>query len=147
MNKKGVTLLELIIVMVIIGIGAVLLAPSIGNWLTIYRLKGTTRDVVSTLRTAQIKAVSSNLEYRVSFANQTFLLQRGNLSSNSTTWTDEGSAQTLPSGITMSGSLNNGSAEFNPNSTCTGGNLILTNTKGTTRTIRLTSATGRINVE
>lgn len=146
MNKKGVTLLELIIVMVIIGICAVLIAPNIGNWLPVYRLKGATKDIVSTLRTAQMKAVSSNLEYRVSFNNPSFSLERGNLSSGSTIWTAEGATQTLPSGITMSGSLSGGNAQFNPNSTCSTGSLILSSSKGT-KTITLTTATGRIRVE
>ena len=39
MNKKGVTLIELIVVMVIIAIGAILLVPNIGAWLPNYRLK------------------------------------------------------------------------------------------------------------
>lgn len=146
MNKKGITLIELIVVMVIIGIGAVLIAPNIGGFMTHYRLGSVTRDIVSTLRTAQMKAVSTNLEHRVSFANQTFLLQKGNLSSGSTTWTDEGVAQTLPTGITMSGSLNNGNAQFNPDNTCSTGSLTLTSSKGT-KTISLTTATGRIKVE
>ncbi len=145
-NKKGVTLLELIIVMVIIAIGAVLVAPNIGGWLLHYRLRSATRDIVSTMRTAQMKAVSSNLEYRVSFANQTFLLQKGNQSSGSTSWTDEGVAQTLPSGITMSGSLYNSNAQFNPNSTSSSGSLTLTNTKNSTKKIVL-HYTGRIRIE
>jgi len=71
-NKKGITLIELVVVMIIIAIGAVLLVPNIGGWLPNYRLRSATRDIVSTLRTAQMKAVSSNLEYRVSFANPNF---------------------------------------------------------------------------
>ena len=58
MNKRGVTLIELIVVFVIIAILAVLMVPNIGAWLPSYRLRGATRDVVSTLRTAQMKAVS-----------------------------------------------------------------------------------------
>jgi len=46
MNRKGVTLIELIVVMVIIAIGAVLLAPNIGAWLPNYRLRSATRDIV-----------------------------------------------------------------------------------------------------
>ena len=67
MNKKGVTLIELVVVFVIIAIGAVLLVPNIGGWLPNYRLRSATRDIVSTLRTAQMKAVSTNTQYRVDF--------------------------------------------------------------------------------
>jgi len=67
MNKKGVTLIELVIVMVIIGIAAGFLVPNIAAWLPNYRLRSAARDIVSTMRTAQVKAVSSNLTYEVSF--------------------------------------------------------------------------------
>ena len=145
-NRKGVTLIELIVVIVIIAIGAALLTPNIGGWLSNYRLRSATRDIASILRTAQMKAVSSNLEYRVCFANPTFWLERGNLSSGSTSWTTEGAIQTLPRGVTMSGPLDGGNAQFNPNSTCSIGSLTLTNTKGTQRRVTLTPATGRINI-
>ena len=65
-NQKGVTLLELIIVMVIIAIGATLMAPGISSWMPHYRLRSATRDIVSTMRVAQIKAISNNLTYQVS---------------------------------------------------------------------------------
>lgn len=145
-NKKGITLIELVVVMIIIAIGAVLLVPNIGGWLPNYRLRSATRDIVSTLRTAQMKAVSSNLEYRVSFANPNFWLERGDLNSGSTIWTAEGAVQTLPSGITMSGSLDGSNAQFNTNSTCSPGSLTLQNTKGTQRKLTLTTATGRVKI-
>ena len=56
-NKKGITLIELVVVMIIIAIGAVLLVPNIGGWLPNYRLKSATRDIVPTMRNAQMKAV------------------------------------------------------------------------------------------
>ncbi len=145
-NRKGVTLVELVVVFVIIAIGAVLLAPNIGAWLPNYRLRSATRDIVSTLRSAQMKAVSSNVEYRVSFANPNFWLERGNLSSGSTIWTAEGITQTLPSGITMSGPLDGSNAQFNTNSTCSIGTLTLTNTKGSQKKITLEAATGRVKI-
>ena len=146
MNKKGVTLIELVVVFVIIAIGAVLLVPNIGAWLPNYRLRGATRDIASTMRVAQMKAVSSNLEYRVSFANPSFWLERGDQSSGSTNWTTEGAIQILPTGITMSGSLDGSNAHFNTNSTCSSGSLILRNTKGTQRTLTLTTSTGRVKI-
>lgn len=155
MNKRGVTLLELIIVMVIIGIGATLLAPGIGSWIPIYRLKGATRDVVSMLRTAQMKAVSTNLEYRVYFnaGERMYWIERGNQSSNSTNWVGttavdnaarEGNINILPSGVTINFT---GFKEFNPNSTSSSGSLTLTNSKGSTREITLTPSTGRIIIK
>jgi len=149
-NKKGVTLLELIIVMVIIAIGATLVAPNIGRWLQHYQLRSATRDIVSTMRTAQMRAVSTNMDHRVSFNNPvagSYVLQR-----NSGGWINEGAPQTLPTGIVMSAvtfpvqdGWNN--AEFNPNSTSSSGSVTLNNPRGTTRRIVLTAATGRIRIE
>jgi len=148
MNKKGVTLIELIVVMVIIGIGATLMAPNIGSWLSYYRLRSATRDVVSTLRTAQMKAVSTNLQYRVN-------LDDGEIGANSYIlqynsggiWINEGAIEKLPTGVTISDITFNGKhAEFNPNSTCSGGGVTLQGKKGSKR-ITLTTATGRVRVD
>jgi general secretion pathway protein H len=150
MNKKGITLIELIVVMVIIAIGALLLAPNIGGWLPTYRLRSAIRDVASTLRIAQMKAVSTNMEYRVSFNNPvagSYVLQRhtGGL------WVDEGAAQALPTGITISGitfPMDGGwnCAEFNPNSTSSTGSITLQNRKGGQKSITLTTSTGRVKI-
>lgn len=150
MNKRGVTLIELIVVLVIIAIGALLLVPNIGGWLPSYRLRSAIRDVASTLRVAQMKAVSTNMEYRVSFNNPvagSYVLQRhtGGL------WVDEGAPQTLPTGIVISaitfpldGAWN--CAEFNPNSTSSTGSITLQNTKGAQKGITLTTSTGRAKI-
>jgi hypothetical protein len=102
------------------------------------------------LRTAQLKAVSSNMEYRVSFNNPvagSYVLQRH----TGGVWVDEGAPQTLPTGIVISaitfpidGAWN--CAEFNPNSTSSTGSLTLQNTKGTQKNITLAPATGRVKI-
>jgi prepilin-type N-terminal cleavage/methylation domain-containing protein len=145
MNKKGVTLIELVIVFAIIAIMAVLLAPNIGPWLGYYRLKSATRDIVSTMRTAQMKAVSNNTENQVLFnpGAGTYILQYRDTGGN---WVNEGATQTLPSGIQISAPFPGNIAHFNPNSTSSTGSMTLTNTKQTKR-ITLTSSTGRIHIE
>jgi prepilin-type N-terminal cleavage/methylation domain-containing protein len=147
LNKKGVTLLELIIVMVIIAIGATLLAPGIGTWIPKFRLRGAARDIVSTMRTAQMRAVSTNMEHQVSFTignPNSYILQR-----NSGGWINEGAPQTLPTGVGIAVSTPN--FEFNPNSTATGGNVTLNIQKGGQvigqRIIRVLATTGRIRIE
>ena len=147
MTKKGVTLLELIIVMVIIAIAATLAIPGVGSWLTNYRLRTATRDVVSLMRTGQMKAVSENIEYRVRFvsADGSYVLQRRTTAGM---WLDDGVAQRVPTGIRFQEvNLPDDCAEFNPNSTSSGGNLLLRNTKGNEKKIVLFSATGRIRIE
>jgi len=145
-NKKGITLIELIIVMVIIAIGAALMVPSIGAWLPNYRLRAAARDIVSTMRMAQMKAVSGNTDYRVSFdtGSGTYILQRN----SGGVFFDDGVSQTLPAGIVISAiSFPGNNAEFNPNSTSSTGSITLINTKGSTRTVSLTTATGRVSVQ
>jgi len=147
MSRKGVTIIELVVVMVIIAITAALTIPSIGAWLPNFRLRTAARDIVSTMRTAQMKAVSSNLEYRVSFdsANGTYLLQTRTTGG---VWVDEGGPQKMPKGIRIyQVNLPEDHAEFNPNSTSSGGNIVLRNSKEAERRIVLYSATGRIRVE
>jgi prepilin-type N-terminal cleavage/methylation domain-containing protein len=144
MNRKGITLIELIVVMVIIAIGAVLIAPNIGAWLPNYRLRGATRDMVSTMRVAQMKAVSNNLRYQISFiGNNSYVLQYQNTGGG---FDYDGAVQTLPTGVQFNTTFGN-TANFLADSTSTNGNVTLNNTKGKTKTIQLLGATGRIKSE
>lgn len=147
-NKKGVTLIELVIVFVIIAIGAALLVPNIGAWLPNYRLRTATRDIASMMRVAQMKAVSNNLQYRVNLSAADVGVNRYILQYNTGgIWVNEGNMQNLPSGIIIS---NNGlpgdRAEFNPNSTSSSGSVTLQNPKGNQKTITLTNSTGRVRI-
>jgi prepilin-type N-terminal cleavage/methylation domain-containing protein len=150
MDRKGITLIELAVVLVIIGIGAVLLAPNIAAWLPKFRLRSAARDIVSTMRMAQMKAVSNNTQYRVNFnaaeigAINSYILQRN----AGGVWIDDGAVQTLPEGITMNvDQLPVGRAIFNLNSTSSAGSITLQDGKGGQRRITLTSVTGRARIE
>jgi Tfp pilus assembly protein FimT len=149
MDHKGITLIELVVVFVIIAIGTVLLVPNIGAWLPNYRLRSATRDIVSTMRTAQMRAVSNNIQYRVNFnaaeigAANSYILQRN----TGGVWINDGAVQTVPAGITVNiDQLPAGRAVFNPNSTSAAGSVTLQNTKGSQRSIALTPATGRVRI-
>jgi len=144
MNQKGVTLIELIVVMVIIAIGAALTTPNIGGWMTNYRLRSAARDLASNLRLAQIKAVSGNTTYHVVFdtANSSYIIQYQDTGGG---WVTEGVTQILPAGVQFNTTFGN-IASFSPNSTVANtGDINFTNTKGTTKTIKLQS--GRIKIE
>ena len=165
MNKKGVTLVELAVVLVIIAIAAALTTPAIGRWLPIYRLRSATRDVVSTMRMAQAKAVTGNIEYRVQFdvANRGYILQyqttAGLVNDGDTPGTPcphqrpdgkPAHLQELPNGIQIK-EINFGGgvsyAVFNSNSTSSSGNVVLRNSRGAERKIVLLSNTGRVRIE
>lgn len=148
-DQKGITIIELVVVMVIIAIGAVLLIPSIGTWLPNYRLRSATRDVASILRTAQMKAVSANIPYGVAFEANSCQLYR-----SSGGLITEGSPVNLPSGVQFNnntfpvhGALGKPFAQFNPNSTSSPGGVSLLNIKGNQKRITLTTATGRVRIE
>ncbi len=145
MNRRGVTLLELVIVFAIIAIGALLLVPNMSPWIQNYRLRTAARDIVSTLRTAQMKAVSTNMSYQVLFDpnERTYVLRRntGGL------WVDEGVAQTLPSGVRYDPVPINNPIIFNPNSSSNGGTVGLKNQKEMPRTITVSPSTGRITIQ
>ena len=143
MNQKGVTLIELIVVFVIIAIMAGLLAPNIGAWLPNYRLRSATRDIVSTMRDAQMRAVSKNILYQVSFNSADTGI------TNNTGYICDGTVRTLPPGITIvSNTFPVFRAGFNPDSTCTAaGSVTLQNTKGAQRRITVGSATGRVTIQ
>jgi prepilin-type N-terminal cleavage/methylation domain-containing protein len=145
MNRKGVTLLELIIVMVIIMIGSLALVPNIGTWINHFRLRSATRDVASILRTAQMKAVSRNLTYRVDFdlGANTIELKTSADGSDIT-------IEALPRGVSFSNVSFSGGVThvfFNADSTASSGHVRLRDSKGTEKNINVTSSTGRVRVD
>jgi len=158
MNKKGITLIELVIVVVIIAVGATLMVPGLGAWMPHYRLKGTARDIVSVMRVAQARAVSNNVRYGVAFdtaANpQQFQLYRN--SGGLTDFQVDGGVNSLPTGVTFNGIAGlptNGPGglaviRFFPDSTAeANGTINLINSKNSTKAIQISMSTGRIRVQ
>lgn len=143
MNKKGVTLVELIVVFAIIGIMALLLVPNIGAWLPSYRLRIATRDIVSTFRGAQMRAVSECTSYTVSFNTADTHVP------NNTGYVYAGTVRTLPPGITIvSNTLQDLRAGFNSDCTCPSpGSITLQNTKGAQKKITILSSTGKVTIK
>ena len=66
-TEKGVTMMELMIVAVIVGVMSALAVPSFLNYTTKLEAKSTARDIVSTLRAARSKAISERVKYGVFF--------------------------------------------------------------------------------
>ena len=100
-SKNGVTVLELVIVMVLIAAFALMISPSLGEWAARYRIKGAARKLADTLQLARLKAISDVVEYRVQLDldDEDLVLEKGDARKNSTTWTAEGGAVTLPRGV------------------------------------------------
>jgi len=65
--KKGVTLIELAVVMAIIGIMALFMVPAIGQWIDSYRIKQAAREMVSDMQLAKMKAMGNSRYCTVTF--------------------------------------------------------------------------------
>ena len=146
MNRRGITLIELCLVGAIIAIGAALMAPHMGDWVHHYRLKSATMAIVSLMRAAQMRAVSTYCPHRIRFDREegTYILERR----EEKEWLAEGASQTFPKGVVISQlDPDNFNAKFNPNATSSSGSITLRNAKGFAKRIALTAATGRIRIE
>ncbi len=146
MKRKGMTLLELLVVWLIVAIGMTLLFPSIVTWSQDYRLRGAANDIVSILSKAQSEAVSKSVEYRVCFFPGTGSYL--NQCHSEGGWLPEGKVQALPPGIRIKEiTLPDNCAQFHPNSTTSFGWITLRNEKGKEKRIILNIGPGRIRAE
>lgn len=93
LNQRGVTLIELLTVTVCL---AILAAIAVPHWIATawpaYRLKNAARQVVSDVRYARMRAVTTNRQYRLRFdpVSDSYLMERGNAPDGSLSWTVEG---------------------------------------------------------
>lgn len=126
-NNKGVTMIELAVVLAIIGIMALFMTPSLGEWVAGFRLRGAAKDLEDTLQQARLKAISTGNQYRVQLninsgnGAETFILQEND---PATGWTDDGASITLPTGVNINNidgvTAGNINRTFNTNGTATG---------------------------
>lgn len=103
-SEKGVTMIELVVVMAIIAIMGLFMSPALGEWAAGFRLRGAAKDLEDTLQQARLKAISTRTPYRVQLninsgsGAETFVLQEDD---PDTGWTDDGAAITLPKGVNI----------------------------------------------
>ena len=130
-TQKGVSVLELILVLAIISLLAGIAAPSFTGWRESLNTRGSARNISMQLRDARSKAIAQNIQYglEVDTANRRYRLRQGNLGYNST-WTNVALTPqvrdwiSLPDGISLStANLTPGLAgiAFHPNGTSTMG--------------------------
>jgi general secretion pathway protein H len=145
-GERGVTLIELVVVMSIIAIMGVCLAPAIGEWLENFRIRQAARDIAANLQFAKMKAISSRMEHRICFdlANETYQLEK-----NDGGWTQQGSVFQIPKDVDIDSAAGLGNPpriEFNPDGTCSSGHVTIDNDKGKKFDI-VVHYTGRIKIK
>jgi len=125
-REKGVTLIELAVVMAIVGIMALFMAPAIGEWLDNFRIRQAARDIASTLQQAKMQAISTRTQRSVTFdtANNTYQIQGG-------------SPIQTPKGVSIPNTdfdATGDAVQFNPNGTSSSAtmndSIYINNTKG-----------------
>jgi general secretion pathway protein H len=141
---RGITLIELAVVMAIIAIMGVFMAPAIGEWLDNFRIRQAARDIVSNLQFAKMKAISSRMEYRVSFnlADDTYMLEK-----NDGGWQQEGSVFHVPRDVDIASvTYDPPRVKFDPDGTSSSGHITIDNKQGKQYKV-VVYYTGRIRIE
>jgi Tfp pilus assembly protein FimT len=156
-NQKGVTLLEMMIIAVIIGIASTLALPEFNHTMDKLRLKTAGRDVLSSLRMARSDAISQKFQFGVYFdinAKQYKLFK--DLANPGSYIYDAGSDSDVVIGA-LPGHVNFGSCSFSncavifkpDGSASTSGSIELHNTEEgypDSLTVDVLSSTGRVKL-
>jgi len=66
-DRRGLTVVELVIAVAIVAVLVTAMIPGLGLWLSHHRIKGVAGDVASCIRLAQMMAVETNQTCRVEF--------------------------------------------------------------------------------
>jgi len=167
-GKRGLTIIELVVVMCILAVMVLIAIPNIGRWLPRYRLKSAARDVASNMQLARLGSIKDNREWAVLFdvngQSYRIISDKGpdgnwgtvddieekvvNLLdySNTVRFGDGGhgsiDGDPVDDGVTFVADR----AEFNPGGTSTAGTVYLQNKRNDAMAIRVESSTGIIKM-
>jgi prepilin-type N-terminal cleavage/methylation domain-containing protein len=99
-DRRGFTLIEIIIVIMIVGIVTMIAFSNLRSWVFQYNFSGFQREVLSALKQARTLSVSSQLQHRIIFDldAERVTLSRGDHGMNSTAWTSVAGGVTAPVG-------------------------------------------------
>lgn len=132
-SKKGITLIEIMTVVVIVGIVSAMAVPRFQNAFERMRFRSANRDIVSTLRLARSLSVSNKLNYGVMIDPDTKVVGiflKSDTASNPKAYEAADSlirVDTLSKSFDyLSSDLTSNSLVFNPNGSCSfdgGGNI------------------------
>ncbi len=95
--SRGLSLLELLVVMVILAIAVTLAVPNLSLWMEKYTIWKARRQLVTDLQLAKMRAVSQGLQHRVPFdsATASYKIEQGDAPRGSTTRSQIGITRAL----------------------------------------------------
>ncbi|HDL02711.1 MAG: hypothetical protein DRP46_03600 [Candidatus Zixiibacteriota bacterium] len=157
-SKRGITLLELMATVVIIGILSSIAAPSFERSVQRIKFRGKTKDIVSLLRTARSEAITKKSPYGVHFDDEKKIISFFEDKANLANFTyDVGSdslvsVDTLPSEyVYLYATFNNFSVVFQPNGSASSSGYIYlisqSNSIVNTSSASVLASTGKSKVE
>lgn len=167
-RNGGLTIIELVVVMCILGIMVLIAIPNIGRWLPRYRLKSAARDVASNMQLARLGAIKDNRKWALIFdvngQSYRIISNKGpdenwgsaddttekivNLSDYTNVGFGDSGHGPIPGGaavgdgVTFAGKT----AEFHPSGTSTSGAVYLRNNRNGASAIRTEGTTGIIRM-
>jgi prepilin-type N-terminal cleavage/methylation domain-containing protein len=167
-NKRGLTIIELVVVMCILAVMVLIAIPNIGRWLPRYRLKSAARDVASNMQLARLGSIKDNREWAILFDTNGQLYRiisdRGpdgnwgtpddteekvvNLSDYQNIRFGDNGHGPRPGGGAVGDGVTFGGhrAEFNPGGTSTAGTVYLQNNRNGALAISVDSSTGIVRM-
>jgi general secretion pathway protein H len=134
-GEKGLTLIEIAVVLAIIAIMGLFMAPAIGEWIDNFRIRQAARDISSTLQEAKMKTISTKSANSVDFSTtyNTYTLQ------------PEGKVSHVPRGVNIE-SVTATTISFYPNGTSSSGTITINNEDEKEYQIDI-NAVGRVSIQ
>lgn len=149
-RRRGVTAVELVILLGVLAILAAFAIPSMSPVVQRFRLRGAAWQVAGDLRLARQRAVTIRKRFRVCVTNcaitlpaNAYSVERDDGTVSSPRWISEtGAAARLPEGVSLSATAL--AATFNQTGTTSGATFTLTNLMGSYQVV--VNSTGRVKV-
>ncbi len=145
--KKGFTIIEVMVVIIIAAILSSIALPSYIEWRKSIQYHASARSIVLAFREARARAIASNYEHRIEFenANRRFRIMRGNRASSSSDWsTVVSSWYVLPQEVCMHANVTK--IHLNPMGTANAGTVAIQDENGQIKCQVRILSTGRARI-